>query len=124
YVDKHGGRNNYAALLRPTFADGILKTHEEGAERSVYRLHGARREVQITFQPRADGDHLCVALASMLSKYLREVLMEQFNRFWQGHVPGLKATVGYPTDAVRFFADIKEAVSRLGFAEAAVWRRK
>jgi ribonuclease HII len=124
YVDKHGGRNNYAAQLRPAFADGILMADEEGAERSVYRLHGARRAVQVTFQPRADGDHLCVALASMLSKYLREVLMEQFNRFWQQHVPGLKATAGYPTDALRFFADIREAVGRLGIAEGHLWRRK
>src|SRR5204862_1697405 len=124
FIDKHGGRNSYAALLQPAFDDGVVLANEEGALRSVYRLHGARRFMQVTLQPRADGDHLCVALASMLSKYLREVLMEQFNRFWQGHVPGLKATVGYPTDAVRFFADIKEAVSRLGFAEAAVWRRK
>ena len=78
----------------------------------------------MTIQPRADADHLCVALASMLSKYVREVLMEQFNQFWQRHVPGLKPTAGYPTDAVRFFADIGAAVTRLGVPVESLWRRK
>ena len=39
-----------------------------------------------------------MALASMLAKYLREVFMRQFNRFWLGHVDGLKPTAGYPGD--------------------------
>lgn len=124
FIDKHGGRNNYAALIQPAFADGVVLANEEGMERSAYRLQGAKRPVQLTFQPRADADHLCVALASMLSKYLREVLMEQFNRYWQQHVPGLKATAGYPTDAVRFFADIKEAVARLGIPQETLWRQR
>jgi hypothetical protein len=55
---------------------------------------------------------------------LREVLMLEFNRFWQGHVPGLKATAGYPGDAARFLAEVRDAAARLGVAEAALWRRK
>ena len=51
------------------------------------------------FEPRADGCHLNVALASMAAKYLREVCMLQFNRYWAAQVPGLKPTAGYPTDA-------------------------
>jgi hypothetical protein len=60
----------------------------------------------------------------MISKYLREVLMIEFNRFWQTHVPGLKATAGYPTDAYRFYDEIRPAVERLGMAETAVWRQR
>ena len=74
--------------------------------------------------PRADAEHFCVALASMVSKYLREVLMLEFNRFWQGHVPGLKPTAGYPGDAARFFDAIRPAAKLLGIPEAALWRRK
>jgi ribonuclease HII len=124
FIDKHGGRNNYAALLQQAVPEGMVLAEEEGQQRSVYRVAGLPREVRLTFTPRADAAHLCVALASMVSKYLRELLMAEFNRFWQGHVPGLKPTAGYPGDAVRFFADIRPAVARLGIPEAALWRRK
>jgi len=65
---------------------------------NVDRQVGVR---SLTFQPRADQSYFCVALASMVSKYLRELLMGEFNRFWQEHVPGLRPTAGYPTDAAR-----------------------
>ena len=123
-VDKHGGRNNYAAMLQNAFPDGMVVAMEERMARSVYRVLGLGRDIQLVIEPRADGRHFCVALASMVSKYIREVLMLEFNRFWQGHVPGLKATAGYPTDASRYYADILPAVKRLGLDEATVWRRK
>ena len=47
--------------------------------------------------------------ASMTSKYVRELAMELFNRFWQRHVPGLTPTKGYPEDAKRFRRDIARA---------------
>ena len=65
-----------------------------------------------------------MALASMVSKYLREVLMLEFNRFWQTQVPGLKPTAGYPSDAGRFFKAIRPALQRLGITETAVWRKR
>lgn len=124
YIDKHGGRNTYAAMLHDALPDGLVITHEEGMQRSVYRVTGLAHEVQLTFQPRADTAHLCVALASMISKYLRELLMHEFNRFWQEQVPGLKPTAGYPGDAARYFDAIRPAAQRLGVPEAALWRRK
>jgi hypothetical protein len=60
----------------------------------------------------------------MLSKYVRERLMSEFNRFWAERVPGLKPTAGYPADAVRFWQAIRPAAERLGLADAAIWRRK
>jgi hypothetical protein len=124
FIDKHGGRNSYAAVLQPAFPDGFVVAHEEGRERSVYSVLGGPRSVQLTAQPRADSAHLCVALASLVSKYLRELLMKEFNHFWQAQVPGLEPTAGYPGDAVRFFEAIRPALPRLGLAEAALWRRK
>jgi ribonuclease HII len=124
FVDKHGGRNTYAAMLQNALSDGLVVAEKEGMEQSVYRVLGLKRELRFTFQPRADATHMCVALASMLSKYLREVLMLEFNRFWQSQVPGLKATAGYPGDSSRFFDSIRPALPRLGLAEEAVWRRK
>lgn len=124
FIDKHGGRNTYAALLQHALPDGVVFTECEGMECSVYRLHGLGREVRLTFQPRADGEHLCVALASMVGKYLREVLMLEFNRFWREHVPELKPTAGYPVDAVRFLQAIRGAMEKLGVREESIWRRK
>jgi hypothetical protein len=124
FVDKHGGRNTYAPMLQEAFPDGMVIAHEERAARSAYTVAGSAQEVRLTFQPRADAEHFCVALASMISKYLREVLMLEFNRFWQAQVPGLKPTAGYPADAGRFFAAIRPALRRLGLQETALWRWK
>lgn len=123
-IDKHGGRNTYFAQLQQAFADGFVVAHEESAQRSVYSVQGLGRDVRLRFQPRADAEHFCVALASMVSKYLREVLMAEFNQFWQAQVPGLKATAGYPGDAARFLAAIRPAAARLGVPETVLWRRK
>jgi ribonuclease HII len=124
FVDKHGGRNTYAAMLQHTLDDGLVVAHEEGLARSTYSVKGLPREVRLTFEPRAESAHFCVALASMASKYVRELLMREFNRFWQSHVPGLKATAGYPGDSARFFEAIRPAMARLGVSGDRVWRRK
>jgi hypothetical protein len=124
FVDKHGGRNNYAALLQHAIPDGFVIAQEESNRRSTYVVRGTPQPIRLTFQPRADADHLCVAYASMVSKYLRELLMAEFNQFWQAEVPGLKPTAGYPVDAVRFFAAIRPVVERRGFAESVLWRKK
>jgi hypothetical protein len=124
FVDKHGGRNTYAAQIQDALAEGIVVARTEGMRRSVYEVLGLCRQIHLTFQPRADREHFCVALASMTSKYLRELLMAEFNRFWQQHAPGVKPTAGYPGDAARFFKDILPAARRLGITEAALWRRK
>jgi ribonuclease HII len=121
-IDKHGGRNAYSALLQHAFADGIVLAEEEGRLRSVYRVEGLDRPVQIVVTPRADVENFTVALASMISKYVRELLMREFNRFWQTHVPQLKPTAGYPNDAVRYIEAIRPALLKLGIAERAVWR--
>jgi ribonuclease HII len=121
-VDKHGGRNTYSALLQHAFADGFVLAEEEGRHRSIYRVEGLDRPVQITFMPKADVENFTVALASMFSKYVRELLMREFNRFWLTHVPGLKPTAGYPLDAVRYIDAIRPAMLKLGIAERAVWR--
>ncbi|MGC4004140.1 MAG: hypothetical protein QM811_13880 [Pirellulales bacterium] len=46
------------------------------------------------------------AAASMTAKYLREVAMHSFNRFWRAKSPELKPTCGYAVDAGRFLNDI------------------
>jgi ribonuclease HII len=122
--DKQGGRNFYAPLLQEAFPEARVVAEQESAAESRYRVEHLPRPVTITFRPRADGDSVAVALASMLCKYLREVCMKQFNRFWARHVPGIKPTAGYPLDAKRFYEEIRPAMARLGLTPDQVWRKK
>jgi hypothetical protein len=123
-IDKQGGRNFYAPWISTAIPDGWVMPVREGALVSEYQVLGLGREVRLVFRPRADSAALPVALASMLAKYLREVLMRQFNRFWLGHVPGLKPTAGYPADARRFYNAIRPAMKKLNVKANQVWRRK
>ncbi len=123
-VDKHGGRNCYSAALQEAFPDGWALPLEQGMDASVYAIQGLSRPIRITFRPRADSGHFEVALASMISKYLREALMSEFNAFWKQHVPNLEPTAGYPGDSERFFEAIRPALARLEIAEELVWRRR
>ena len=50
----------------------------------------------------------------MVSKYVRERLMEEFNRFWRERTPGLKPTAGYPGDAKRFYDAIRPTAEKAG----------
>ena len=124
FIDKHGGRNSYAAMIQHALPEGVVLAEQEGSLRSTYRVVGLKRDVRLTFQPRADAEHFCVALASMTAKYLRERLMQEFNRFWLAQVPGLKPTAGYPNDAIRFMNAIRSAAQKLGIAEDAIWRKR
>ena len=122
--DKHGGRNFYAAMLQAAFPEGWVVVERESADESRYRIEQLDRPIAVTFRPRADGDSISVALASMMCKYLREVCMRQFNRFWAKHVPGLAPTAGYPLDAKRYYDAIRPAMAKLGLTADQVWRKR
>jgi hypothetical protein len=122
--DKQGGRNYYTPLLRQAFPDADVCPDLETNAESRYRIEGLSRVVSVVFRPKADGESIAVALASMLCKYLREVCMMQFNAFWERHVPGIEPTAGYPMDAKRFIEQIRPAMERLNIPESAVWRVK
>ena len=121
--DKHGGRDRYLPLLMEFFPDMFIEVVTEGRARSVYRFGPAERRVEFCFQAKAES-HLPTALASMASKYLRELAMQAFNAFWRQHVPDLRPTAGYPTDARRFKAGIAAAQQALGIEDRILWRTK
>jgi hypothetical protein len=121
--DKHGARNRYNHLLQQEFPDWLVEVHCEGAARSVYRWgpHDERVEVQF----RVGGESfLPAALASMTSKYLREVAMRAFNDFWCARVENLAPTAGYPGDSRRFHTQIRETQLAMGIADAILWRER
>jgi hypothetical protein len=117
--DKHGGRNRYDQLLAGILDGQMIFRMTESREQSVYRV--GRSEVR--FQTRAE-EHFPVAVASMVSKYLREVAMIAFNRFWMRHLPEVRPTKGYPTDARRFRSDIAGKQAELGIADEVLWRAR
>jgi hypothetical protein len=117
--DKHGGRNQYSAALSEAFDEMFITRLSESAERSAYKIRGG----EVRFQVRAE-QHLPTAAASILSKYLREVSMEMFNRYWVERVPGLKPTKGYPEDAKRFRESIADTARDLGISDLILWRQR
>jgi hypothetical protein len=121
--DKHGGRDHYLPLLMHFFPDRHIEVVSEGRLKSVYRFGPAQRRVEIAFQAKGES-HLPTALASMASKYLRELAMLAFNDFWRQQVADLRPTAGYPVDARRFKADIAAAQQGLGIEDRIVWRTK
>jgi hypothetical protein len=121
--DKHGGRNYYGPLLTGHFPDWMIEVHGESRQQSVYHFGPAQRRVEFCFRTNAERC-LPAALASMASKYLRELAMQAFNKFWFSRVPGLAPTAGYPQDARRFMTAITAKQRELGIDENILWRMK
>jgi hypothetical protein len=119
--DKHGGRNRYAHLLAEHFPDRLIEVCGEGRRRSVYRFGPPQRRVELCFQAKGEG-HLPVGLASLASKYLRELAMRALNDFWCRRLPRLKPTAGYPLDARRFRTEIAPALAELQIEDRILWR--
>ncbi len=125
-ADRQGGRVYYRDLLDrwcQNFGLSGLSVLRETHEESAYRIDGEKGWLEILFSVKGER-YLAVAAASMLAKYLREIVLEAFNRFWQERVPTLRATAGYPADAKRFKADIAEVQRVLGIPDDLFWRQK
>ena len=111
-VDRQSGRMRYAPMLRQFVPEATIRVVRESDEESVYALSareddGTRREISISFRVEAERWHFPVALASMTAKYVRELSMLRFNRFWCGRYSELKPTAGYVADARRWLADLQ-----------------
>jgi ribonuclease HII len=122
--DKHGGRHFYLDTLSPLFPGAWVDRGEESPGRSSYAVHHGERRLRIELVPKADATDALVALASIVSKYLRELWMDAFNAFWAARVPGLRPTAGYPVDARRFRGEIEAETIRLGLDDRLWWRPK
>ena len=115
--DKHGGRNYYGPFISQHLTDQPVKTIVESAALSVYRWKDLDRQMEIRFTPKGEAQ-LPVALASMVSKYVREVFMVAWNDFWKTHLPEIKPTKGYPQDAKRFLAEIEQISLAEGYTRS------
>jgi hypothetical protein len=112
-VDRQSGRTRYLNLLREVFPEAQLTILEESPRNSHYQLTTPQKSMQIRFLVDAEQAHMPVALASMLSKYTRELFMDRLNAWFIGHQSDLKPTAGYAQDGKRFLEDIASLLSVL-----------
>lgn len=122
HVDRQGGRLHYLEPLARVFEGSSFKIIDETSNHSAYRIAAARRTAEIHFYVDCEQMYLPVALASMTSKYLRELFMQIYNSFWTRQVPGLSPTAGYYTDGKRFYQEIQPTASQMGIDQQMLYR--
>ncbi|MCK4624628.1 MAG: hypothetical protein KAV00_04900 [Phycisphaerae bacterium] len=110
-VDRQGGRTRYIRPLQRIFDGAQIKIVDESERQSTYIIRDGNRSAEIRFCTKAESDSLPVALASMVSKYLRELFMELLNKWWADRIADLKPTAGYYTDGKRFLNDITDTIA-------------
>ncbi|MFZ0035238.1 MAG: hypothetical protein WAK60_09675 [Sedimentisphaerales bacterium] len=114
-IDRQGGRTRYRRSLERMFPDMELKILLEGPAASSYELKANGRQMRLHFVVAADQRFFPVSLASMVSKYLRELLVDNINRYFTGFLPDLKPTAGYWKDGLRFIDDLKKNIPHVSF---------
>ena len=91
---------------------------------STYSIMNESKKMDVSFIVGADSKHFPTALASMFSKYIRELFIKLFNSFWQEKVQNIKPTAGYPEDAKRFLSQIHDAKNKLNISDDILIRAK
>jgi len=114
-IDRQGGRIRYRRNLLRMFPDMELTILRESPETSSYELQANGKCMRLHFVVDADERFLPVSLASMVSKYLRELLVYSINRYFVGHFADLKPTAGYWKDGLRFIEDLKTNIPHVRF---------
>jgi len=112
-LDRLGGRTHYREALQTTLPGFDMQILEESESRSAYQLSGTRRVCRIEFVTGGESRHFPIAMASIYSKYLRELYMHAFNRYWSEQAADLRPTAGYYTDAQRWLRDASPVLERL-----------
>jgi len=117
-VDRQSGRTRYRELLAQCFPSASITVLDETNRISAYRLRDATgsvpRVMTVQFEVNGDGLHLPIALASMISKYTREMLMHRFKAWFTEKLPAIAPTAGYGSDAKRFWSEVEPHLPALG----------
>jgi ribonuclease HII len=123
-VDRQGGRSHYRRNLQLMFPATELKIIHETEKLSSYEIAGSSRKMRIHFAVAADDRFMPVSLASMVSKYVRELLVENINSYFIARHTDLKPTSGYWTDGLRFIREIKANLPDLPIDEKQLIRSR
>jgi hypothetical protein len=122
HIDRQGGRRRYLPALQRLFDGCEFRILDESPARSSYRVENGGRVAELHFSVDADRNYLPAALASMVSKYIRELFMKLFNGYWAAQVPDIAPTAGYYRDGRRFLREILPVAARLGIDEQLLYR--
>jgi ribonuclease HII len=114
-IDRQGGRVRYRKTLQRMFGNMELTILKESSKNSSYELRAGKKHMRLHFLVGADQKFLPVSLASMVSKYLRELLVQNINRYFVGFHPELKPTAGYWKDGLRFINDLKNNIPHVQY---------
>lgn len=112
-VDRQGGRVHYREVLRTMFDDLELTILCESPSLSSYELTGNGKRMRIHFAVGADERYLPVSLSSMVSKYVRELLVGRINAYFSSFDTNLRPTAGYWKDGQRFIKDLKSTLPHI-----------
>jgi ribonuclease HII len=88
---KVGGYDRYTEAFGP-LSGRLHTTISEGRARSEYRFAGLGH---LAFVRDADAGHLLVCMASLVGKWVREVLMSRVTRYHRAYDPSLPEASGY-----------------------------
>jgi len=121
-VDRQGGRVHYRKNLQLMFGEMELKVLKETGTNSSYEMRTGDKRMRLHFVVKADERFLPVALASMISKYVRELLVANINRYFRGFHAELKPTAGYWKDGLRFIDDLKRNVPQVDYQSSQLVR--
>jgi ribonuclease HII len=109
-IDRQGGRINYRRALQRMFENMELKIIRQDNKVSSYELTESGRRMRLHFVTAADRKYLAVSLASMTSKFLREILVDSINSYFLQRCSGLRPTAGYWKDGQRFIKELKDSL--------------
>ena len=114
-VDRQSGRMHYRELLSQAFPQATVAILNEDEGLSVYAIRSQvdDRAMTVCFRTQAEELHLPVALASMVSKYTRELMMHRFQGWFAARLPEIAPTAGYGRDASRFWTEVQPHLAGL-----------
>lgn len=110
---KQGGRNYYLSGLQGLFMGRPVRPVEEGFNQSLYLIgSGPRPGLAVSFIRDGDATEFVIALASIFSKYYRELGMFKLNGFFRSRIQDVKPTSGYYPDSRRFIRTVSPFLGR------------
>lgn len=112
--DRLSGRKNYTQWVPP---ENLLQSAElVQLDNSKLRLqYNCGGHLDVSFHTRGETQYRIIALASCFAKYVRELLMHEFNAYFLRRYPEIRPTKGYRKDGERY-------LDRLGELSGIDWR--
>jgi ribonuclease HII len=129
-IDMLGGRVRYAGLLEAALGSTAQRLRvnvlSEAPECSSYEVEdeASGHAMRIDFRTKGEDASFCVALASCLAKYARELEMLAFNLFFGERDASLRPTAGYTADGRRWLREAARAIESAGVDRALLVRQR